>query len=260
MRANENIWRSDKLLKYSDIKHGTASKAYGRLSIQNGVTEEAISNRNRLSADGRFNLQSITMVKQTHSNHVHIIEDGDIGNAVASKREQLPDGDAMVTNIRNATLVIKTNDCVPILLYDSRKNVISAAHAGWKGVVDNIARNAIEAMNSYFNSDPLDIIAVLGPSIRGCHYNITNSNDGRIGQFEKAFPESTDVIIETAGSIFVDLANGIRNQLVECGVRKPSIDIFQGCTFEMHDRFPSRRANGNKPTGHSTWTFISIEG
>jgi len=258
MNENENIWRSEKLLKFDNIRHGTATRAYGRLSIQKGITKEAISNRNRLAEDGCFALQSITMVKQTHSNLVHVIEDCDMGNAVCTPRDQLPDGDAMVTNKRNVTLVIKTNDCVPILLYDFKKNIISAAHAGWKGVVNNIARNAIDAMNSYYHSDPLDIIAVLGPSIKRCHYDITNSSDDRIEQFKKAFSELPNVIIENEGSIFVDLANGVENQLTECGLRKTNIDIFQGCTFEMHDKFPSRRANGNKPTGLSTWTFIAI--
>lgn len=254
----DEIWQSKLLLKYSQINHGTASRFFGRLSIEKGFTQEVLSNRNLLAEHAGFDLSSITMVKQTHSNHVHIVSPADVGNAVLSERDGLPDGDAMITNIKNATLVIKTNDCVPIIFYDSSKQIIGAAHAGWKGVASNIAKNTIDAMVSGYSSNTKDIFAVIGPSIRGCHYDITHCTDGRIELFKSIFQNDGNVIVQIEREIFIDLANGIVRQLTECGLEKTNFDICPDCTYEMHHRWPSRRANGNKPTGFSTWTFISL--
>jgi copper oxidase (laccase) domain-containing protein len=39
-----------------------------------------------------------------------------------------------------------TADCVPILLYDKKKNIIAAIHAGWKGAFKGIINNVINFM------------------------------------------------------------------------------------------------------------------
>lgn len=256
--SDDDIWRSSRLLMSSTVDHGTASRAFGSLSIRRGVTPEAVWNRQRLAANAGFDLGSITMVKQTHSSLVHVVSEEDVGNAVSSSQEELPDGDAMVSNIVASTLVVKTNDCVPIVMYDSVRKVIAAAHAGWRGVAGNIAARTLEKMATAHSSRPSDVEVVLGPSIRGCHYDNTDSSDGRMALLEAAFPSGDGVIITRRGRTFVDLANGVVLQLIECGIDAARIDVCPDCTFETHSRWPSRRANGNKPTGLSTWTFISL--
>ena len=63
-------------------------------------------------------------------------------------------------------------DCVPILFYDPRKEVIAAAHAGWRGTFKKVAAEAIMAMKNEFGCEPRDIIAGIGPSICADHYQV----------------------------------------------------------------------------------------
>ena len=39
----------------------------------------------------------------------------------------------LITNKKGIALGILTADCAPILIYDPKKNIIAAVHAGWKG-------------------------------------------------------------------------------------------------------------------------------
>ena len=46
--------------------------------------------------------------------------------------------DALVTNIPGFCLVIRTADCVPVILCDEQTRCIGAVHSGWKSTEKNI--------------------------------------------------------------------------------------------------------------------------
>ena len=46
--------------------------------------------------------------------------------------------DAIVTKIRGLALGVVTADCVPIILYDAKNQIIACIHAGWKGALSGI--------------------------------------------------------------------------------------------------------------------------
>src|SRR5258708_39063462 len=62
----------------------------------------------------------------------------------------LGDGDALVTNTPGMLVAVKTADCIPILIVDSRTRAVAAVHPAWRGTVTNIARRAGRAMENKF--------------------------------------------------------------------------------------------------------------
>ena len=54
--------------------------------------------------------------------------------------------DAVITDQRKLPIAVLTADCVPILLYDSKKDLIAAIHAGWKGALKGIVQKVISFM------------------------------------------------------------------------------------------------------------------
>ena len=50
--------------------------------------------------------------------------------------------DAVITNQKKLPIAVLTADCVPILLYDYKKNIIAAIHAGWKGAFKGIIKKS----------------------------------------------------------------------------------------------------------------------
>ena len=94
---------------------------------------------------------SIFIPRQTHSLNV-VWADGP-GEA--------PNSDAVITRKRGLCVAVKTADCIPVLLYDERQQLVAAVHAGWRGTVGRIVSRTIEEMQSRGE----DLYAVIGPGI-----------------------------------------------------------------------------------------------
>jgi len=82
------------------------------------------------------------------------------------------DADALIENTPGIAIGVKTADCVPILLADPVSRAVAAIHAGWRGTAAGIVAAAIRCMASEFGTQPEDIHAAIGPSIRPCCYEV----------------------------------------------------------------------------------------
>ena len=102
-------------------------------------------------------------LKQVHDSDVIFATSLDIGQDVEC------DGCAAVEE--HLKLVIKTADCVPVLLADANKKVIGACHAGWKGALKGIVKNTVEAMRRLGSAES-DIVAAIGPAIQMHSYEV----------------------------------------------------------------------------------------
>ena len=60
-----------------------------------------------------------------------------------SKLKKKIKADAIITDQKKLPIAVLTADCVPVLLYDYRKKIIAAIHAGWKGACKGIIENVI---------------------------------------------------------------------------------------------------------------------
>ena len=79
--------------------------------------------------------------------------------------------DAVVTNQKKIPIAILTADCVPILLYDNKKNMVAAIHAGWKGAFKGIISKVINFMLKK-GCNKKNIICAIGPCISQNSYNV----------------------------------------------------------------------------------------
>jgi len=68
-------------------------------------------------------------------------------------------------------IAVLTADCVPILLYDKKNNMIAAIHAGWRGAYKGIINNVVNFMVKQ-GCKKDSIIAAVGPCIRQKNYNV----------------------------------------------------------------------------------------
>lgn len=107
-------------------------------------------------------------VNQIHSNRVVVVDE--IEKIALGK--QVPEADAIVTNVKNLIIGVVTADCVPIILHDEVSNIIAAIHAGWRGARHNIIANAVSAMIN-FGSESGNIKAIIGPAIRQQSYEVS---------------------------------------------------------------------------------------
>ena len=71
------------------------------------------------------------------------------------------EADATVTSSKAHPLVIKTADCLPILLSDKAGHEIAAIHGGWRGLLSGIIENTL----SKLSAKPKQLMAWTGPAI-----------------------------------------------------------------------------------------------
>jgi YfiH family protein len=164
--------------------------------------------------------------------------------------------DALVSNLENVLLGVKTADCVPVLIGDARTKSFAAIHAGWRGTVQSIVPKAIEKMRAEFGSNPQDLICAIGAAASCKNYEI---GADVIDAFRENFSNIEDIFIPTrAAHALIDLPLANRRQLIACGVAPENIFAAPFCTIERTDLFFSYRAE--KKLYGKTGRLLSVIG
>src|SRR5581483_5637415 len=181
-------------------------------------------------------------LRQIHSDIIHVVEDAP---------SDVLTGDGLVTNTTGLLLGIQTADCLPVLVVDSKRRVVGAFHAGWRGTVARIVEKGVGEMRRQFGSLPRDLRAAIGPSIRRCCYSIGPEVRS---EFESQFTYADDLFEEVFDSdaihvrypllflnkrapghgdlgpeIHLDLVKANRRQLEDAGLREDSVSVVEGC-------------------------------
>lgn len=164
---------------------------------------------------------ALAMPRQVHSAHVEW----------AREPGRAPATDAVITDVVGLPLVIKTADCIPVLLWDAEQHLVAAVHAGWRGTVADITGATIDLMQSQGRH----LGAVIGPGISREAFEV---GDEVFDAFATAgFP--MDRIARREAKWHLDLFEANRWLLERRGVT----DIFVDgtCTFRSPDFYSARR-------------------
>lgn len=78
------------------------------------------------------------------------------------------EADASFTRQRGVVCAVLTADCLPVLLCDEAGTVVSAVHAGWRGLADGV----IEASVAKMNTPGEQLMAWLGPAIGSAAFEV----------------------------------------------------------------------------------------
>lgn len=140
--------------------------------------------------------------------------------------------DALITSEPGLTLAVTISDCVPVYFWDKEHGAVGIAHAGWRGVVANIAAEVVQAMVAQFRTDPAALWVQIGPAIQKCHFLV---QDDIIAQFDPYL----DAIRKTPEGFLVDLPTIVAAQLQMVGVKNMQNSGL--CTYCLPERFTSYR-------------------
>ena len=154
---------------------------------------------------------------------------------------ELGRGDALLENTPGSVVAVKTADCIPILLVDERRRAVAAVHAGWRGTVARIARQAVEAMRGRFGTQAADLHAAIGPGIGECCYEVGPEVAAQFGG---------------QGRAHIDLTRANRAQLLESGVTPERIYASNLCTMCRPEEFHSYRRD--QDAAGRLYSFVGI--
>ena len=200
----------------------------------------------------------VVRVRQVHGNLVHRIDSSRICSPDDQRPAVGPEGDGMVAVDAGLALGIFTADCVPILMVDAERRVVSALHAGWRGTLAGIAVEGVHAMVA-LGARPASIRAALGPSIGLCCFEV----DAALAEtFAREIPDAAahsrngNLPSETPaersvrpGKAYLDLRAILRLQLEREGLNPASISSVGPCTRCANDLYFSRRGAGGVTSG-----------
>ncbi len=206
------------------------------------ITLSNVDSKNRedmsmVCSEAGFNFNNLTSNIQIHSDIVNEINESSIGTKT--------EGDALITNIKNVPLLIFTADCVPIAIIDKNNKAIGLAHAGWRGTYDKISKNTLDKMNEKYNTNPEDVICVIGPSIGPCCYEVSKELVEKFNINLTNNDEKFYIIKEE--KYYLDLWKINEYILKECGVKKENIINLNLCTSCNSDKFHSYRVHDKTP-------------
>jgi YfiH family protein len=154
----------------------------------------------------------------------------------------LGQGDALLENTPGSAVAVKTADCIPILLVDTRHRAVAAVHAGWRGTVAGIAHCAVASMVEQFGTEPSDLAAAIGPGIGHCCYEVGPEVAQHFGE---------------RGRVRIDLAGANQKQLIEAGVSPAHIYVANLCTMCLPAEFHSYRRD--REQAGRMYSFVGIE-
>ncbi len=230
---------SKKLIKHKKIVHGFFNRKGGK---SNGIYKSL--NCGPGSNDKQDNIKkNLNIVKNKISkksgnifllNQIHSDKFVYINKNFKFNKKKIK-ADAIITDQRNIPIGVLTADCVPILLYENRKNMIAAIHAGWKGAFKGIINNVINFMIKR-GCKKRNIIAAIGPCIGQKNYNV------RVDFKKKFLKKSRNNKIffkNVKDIIYFDLPNYVKFQLKLNKIT--NIDMKNSDTFIKKNNFFSAR-------------------
>ena len=156
-----------------------------------------------------------------------------------------PEADVILSDDPQAAVAVRVADCAPVLLADTRLNVVGAVHAGWRGTVQRAAAAAVAALSVHFGSQPQDLIAAIGPCLGPCCGEVGpevveafrgagHSTDDMRRWFQAGRGDRSMLALSLANADQLSAAGIPRDQIFDAGI----------CTRTHATLFHSYRADG----------------
>ena len=236
------MFRSKLLNKFDEIEHGFFNSKGGFSkgiyeSLNCGIGSKDLKknvfrNLEKVAKQINTTKKNIILLNQVHSNKVINVRD-------ILKIRRI--GDGLITNRKKLALGILTADCAPILIFDPKKKIIAALHAGWKGAFKDIIRKTIDKLNQK-GSKSKDLIAVVGPCISIKNYEVKKDF---LNKFLQKSKKNIIFFKSYNKKIYFSLSSYIKYQLINLKIKK--IEIIDKDTFpKKNNFFSSRRSIKNK--------------
>jgi len=236
---------------------GGVSEVYGDAEQNLGWTgqdaEENVAENRRgfVEAVAGNSRAELVTVRQIHSGLIRLVEK-DHGELATGNGRATMRGDATMTDVPGILLGVQTADCVPVLVVDTKKKVVAAFHAGWRGTLKRIVERGVGTMRLRYGSKPKDLIAAIGPAIGACCFAVGDEVrwefESQFAYAPKLFSEvyESDPVREKYPLLFLtarapghsnigpqthlDLFEANRMQLIDAGLSAKNIHVVGECS------------------------------
>ena len=233
----------DEYAKYG-VRHGFSCREGGVSTLEHtksmnvafntgdpaDIVKRNIDILSREISECEYGMERAVIMSQIHSANVRIIGLNNAGEGTIKERGE--EGDGLAAAESGVIPIIKTADCVPILLCGLRedgKPVISAVHAGWRGTVKGIAAEAVVKMKS-LGALTDSICAAVGAHIGVCCFEVGQNFLDEVRDMRGEDFVRRHVDFTAYENPHANLSSMNREFLMTAGVREENIDFSPDCT------------------------------
>ena len=198
---------------------GVSEGKFSSLNLGDHVGDEprdVIKNREILAQN--LGVKKLKFMKQVHSDKVFVLENED---------DELPECDAVITNLSSVGICVLVADCSPVVMIDEKRGVICVAHAGRAGVTLKICTKAFVIMSEKFGSKADEMSVFVGANIKGGCYEVGELDLGEFNTYK-------------IGRNF-DMNAALRDEFSALGVK--NLNFSEVCTH-CDERYFSYRRDG----------------
>ena len=136
---------------------------------QGALPVEVVNKEPFVSFAQQADFLTLLSASQVHGTQIIRVESNDhLLNEPWFARE----ADGLITSIASIGLMVRTADCLPIVMYDAVKEVVAVVHAGWRGTVDQIVLKTLDIFKNDYGSSVSDLQVWFGPCARSCCYEV----------------------------------------------------------------------------------------
>ncbi|RUO71604.1 peptidoglycan editing factor PgeF [Idiomarina ramblicola] len=203
-----------------NIHAAVTTRAFGNLAVHVGDDPAAVILRRRRLQRELELPRAVTWLQQRHTDKVL---QWPFKSAVA---------DAAYSQFPNSVCAVLTADCLPILCCSDDGKEIAAVHAGWRGLVDGVLREALAS----FKAEAANIRIWIGPSIGVQSFEV--GNDVR-DAFIACNSSNVDHFISHSNKWLADLASIAADECLRAGVK--SVTKSGDCTVRHNASWYSWR-------------------
>jgi YfiH family protein len=171
---------------------------------------------------------AIVWAEQVHGNSVLVCEKS------VDPVSCLGEGDAIIARSTGIAPLVRTADCIPILVYAENAVLVAAVHAGWRGLRKQVFTRAVSNVLGS-GAKIADLRFVVGPFIRENSYEVGAEV---AGQFAADFSKP-----KGDGKLLLDLKRILLAEMISHNILPQQVTWFDTDTLSSPEWFSARRGD-----------------
>lgn len=217
---------------YKNLVFGISTKKDGSMKIKgqdSSGLKQTLTNRQKFLKKYKIDHELAVKATLAHGNFIKEITPIHQGKFI-------PRCDGLITKDKKMFLTVTIADCLPIFLYETKKEIIALIHSGWKGLYKKILTKAVQKISNLGGKSE-NILVFIGPGISKCHFEVKKD-------VLRKFKDYKDVVSVNNFKTYLDIKEVARKQLIQAKVQEKNIEVSPECTYCLKDKYFSYRRDG----------------